>query len=90
MATASDSFLSADFEDIESMWTVFKTAISGAVDQRVPSKLTTTRSTHSLVNTGIRRLMRQKQSAKWKAKKSGNQQDWERFKRLQAEVQKST
>ena len=35
-------------------------------------------------------MIRRKHRAHWKAKKYGNQRDWERFKRLQAELQKST
>ena len=72
------------------MWSAFKTAISGAVDQHVPTKFTSTRRTHPWVNTSLRRMMRRKQRAHRKAKKSGNHRDWERFKRLQAETQKST
>ena len=35
-------------------------------------------------------VLRRKQRAHRMAKKYGNQRDWERFKRLQAELQKST
>ena len=90
VATAGNSFLTTGFEDIESMWAAFKTVISEAVDQHVPTKFTSTRRTHPWVNTSLRRMMRRKQRAHRKAKTSGNQRDWERFKRLQAELQRST
>ena len=49
VATASNSFLTTGFEDIESMWAAFKTVITEAVDQHVPTKFTSTRRTHPWV-----------------------------------------
>ena len=90
VAEASRSFLSTLFDDIEVMWTAVKTTITSALDKHVPTKLTSTRHTHPWVNTNLRRLMRRKQRAHRKAKQTGQPRDWERFKRLQAEVQRST
>ena len=90
VAEASRSFLSTLFDDIEVMWTAFKTTITSALDKHVPTKLTSTRHTHPWVNTNLRRLMRRKQRAHRKAKQTGQPRDWERFKRVQAEVQRST
>ena len=69
------------------MWAAFKTVITEAIDQHVLTKFTSTRRTHPWVNTCLRRMLRRKQRAHRKAKISGNQRDWERFKRLQAELQ---
>ena len=90
VAEASVSFLSTLFDDIEVMWTAVKTTITSALDKHVPTKLTSTRYTHPWVNTNLRRLMRRKQRADRKAKQTGQPRDWVRFKRLQAEVQRST
>ena len=53
VVTASYSFLLPCFDGIESMWTAFKAAISGAVDQHEPTKFTSTRRTHPWVNTSL-------------------------------------
>ena len=55
---------------IECMWTNFKAAITLAVDKYVPTKMSNTRQTHPLVDTKLGRLMRQKQRAHWRAKKT--------------------
>ena len=55
---------------IEFMWSKFKDAVTSAVDKYVPTKMSSTRQTHPWVDTKLRRLMRQKQRAHWRAKKT--------------------
>ena len=76
-----------EFDSIEGMWASLKTAVTTALEQHVPSKMSSTRRTHPWVNTNLRRMMKRKQSAHRKAKKSGQTKDWDRFKKLQSEVQ---
>ena len=90
ISSSSKTFLPTEFEDIDNMWAAFKTTITSAIDRHVPTKMTSTRRTHPLVNTNLRRLMRRKQRAHRKAKRPRQVRDWERYKRLQAEVQRST
>ena len=61
-----------------------------AVDKYVPSKMSSTRQTHPWVNTNLRRLMRRKQRAHRKARKTGKGKDWKRYKTLQKETQSTT
>ena len=72
------------------MWAAFKTTVTSAVDQHVPTKMTSTRRTHPWVNTTLRKLMRKKQRAHRLAKRTRQARDWNRYKKLQAEAQRST
>ena len=42
------------------------------------------------VNTSLRRAMRRKQRAHWRAKKTKKHKDWNHYKKLQAAVQRET
>ena len=90
ISLSGETFLSTEFEHIDSMWTAFKTTVSSALNQHVPTKMTSTHQTHPWVNTNLRRLMGRKQRAHQKVKRSIQAQDWECYKKLQAEVQRST
>ena len=86
----SQSFSNTTFQSIECMWASFKAAIASAVEGHVPTKLSSTRQTHPWVNTKLRRMMRRKQRAHWRAKKTSNSKTWERYKKLQTLVQQET
>ena len=62
-------------QSVECMWTLFKSAITSAVEKHVPTKMSSTRQTHSWVNTSLRRAMRRKQRALWRAKKTKKHKD---------------
>ena len=87
---ASTTFTNSEFDSIDGMWASLKTVVTTALEQNVPTKMSSTRRTHPWVSTSLRRMMRRKQRAHRKAKKSGQSKDWDRFKRLQSEVQRST
>ena len=65
---------------IEGMWASLKRAT--ALEQNVRTKMSSTRHTHPhpWVFTSLRRIMRRKQRAHRKAKRSGQSKDWDRFK----------
>ena len=86
----ADRFCTTSAQSVEDMWTTFKSAISSAVSQHAPSKMSSPRQAHPWVDTRLRRHMRRKQRAHWKAKKSGRDKDWKRYKKLQKEIQSST
>ena len=75
---------------IEFMWSKFKDAVTSAVDKYVPTKMSSTRQTHPWVDTKLRRLMRQKQRAHWRAKKTRKERHWKRYKDLQRSAQKAS
>ena len=72
---------------IECMWSKFKAAVTSAVEKYVPTKMSSSRQTHPWVDTKLRRLMRQKQRAHWRAKKTGKSKHWRRYKDLQRKAQ---
>ena len=78
-----------EFDNIESMWAALKTAVTTASDKKKKKKKKT-RRTHPWVCTNLRRMMRRKQRAHRKAKMSCQARDWDRYKKLQSEVQRST
>ena len=86
----SHSFMKETSQSVECMWTLFKSAITSAVEKHVPMKMSSTRQTHPWVNTSLRRAMRHKQRAHWRAKKTEKHKDWNRYKKLQAAVQRET
>ena len=90
ISSSSQMFLSTDYADVDSMWAAFKTTVTSTMDQHVPTKMTSTRRTHPGVNTNLRKLMRKKQRAHRLENRTRQARDWNRYKRLQAEAQRST
>ena len=74
--------------NVESLWNEIKSAIHQAVEKHVPTKLTQARKTHPWVNTEIRHLIKRKQRAHRKARRSKKERDLARYKRLQKETRK--
>ena len=64
-----------------------KSNILSTRDNRVPSKLTTSRHTNPWVNTQIKRAIRRKQRAHKKTREINTKRDRDRYKQLQKEVQ---
>ena len=81
------SFIQTTYQNIETMWEAFKTAIEKTMERRVPSKLSSARYTHPWINTRIRKKIKRKQKAYNKAKKTKKKRDKDRFKRLKQETQ---
>ena len=90
MSQYRQTFSNTTFQSIECMWASFKSAITSALEQYVPTKMSSTRQTHPWVTTKLRRLMRRKQRAHWRARKSGKPKEWERYQNIQAKFQKET
>ena len=90
ISSSRQTFLSTDYADIDFMWAAFKTTVTSAVDQHVPTKMTSTGRTHPWVNTNLPKLMRKKQHAHRLAKYNRQARDWDHFKKLKAEAQRST
>ena len=87
---ACSAFKNIEFDSTEGMWASLKTAVTTALEQHVPTKMSSTHRTHPWVNTNLRRMMRRKQRAHRKVSRSAQAKDWDRFKKLQPEVQRST
>ena len=73
--------------EINQAWECLKTAIFNTIEKRVPSKITTSRHTNPWMNTEIKRIIRRKQRACRKGRRTNAKRDLDRYKRLQREVQ---
>ena len=71
---------------IEDSWDRLKSKIQTSIENRVPSKMTTSRITHPWMNTEIKRLIHRKQRAHKKARRSNQKRCIDMYKRLQKEV----
>ena len=76
-----------EHQDIDQAWESLKTAILNTIEKRVPSKMTTSRHTNPWMNTEIKRVIRRKQRAHRKARRTNAKRDTDRYKCLQREVQ---
>ncbi|CAG2209667.1 unnamed protein product [Mytilus edulis] len=84
-----EQFCQSKDQTVEAMWKAIKTILEHLIEKHVPTKQTMNRHTHPWINTQTR-AMRRKQRAHSKAKRSNNQSDWEKYKRLKANTQKET
>ena len=83
------TFPAERFASVEDMWQNLKSALTNnTMEKFVPSKISSSKYTHSWVNTKIPRATHRKQRAHRKAKLSTQKKDWDRYKDLQSSVQK--
>ena len=80
-------FEQTNFVSIDTMWKSFMNKIHSIMAERIPSKMTQAIYTHPWMNRKIRLLIRWKQWAHRKARRTGKKRDKNRNKRLQSEVQ---
>ncbi|MCG7867874.1 MAG: hypothetical protein JAY74_16140, partial [Candidatus Thiodiazotropha taylori] len=73
--------------DINQAWHTLKGTILKTVEDRVPSKMSTSRHTNPWMNTEIKRTIRRKQRAHRKARRTNTKRDKDRYKQLQRDVQ---
>ncbi|CAG2204419.1 unnamed protein product [Mytilus edulis] len=83
----AETFNQKTFSNIENMWKYFKENIMKIIDQKVPTKMTTTKFTHPWINTNIKRLIRRKNKAHKKSRKTKKKRDRDRYKYLQQQTQ---
>jgi hypothetical protein len=70
----------------EQLWVSFKTGILKAMDTFIPSKLSSKKHQTPWITPRVRRLLRRKQRAYNKAKKSNLPKDWESFNKQRKDV----
>jgi hypothetical protein len=77
------------FLTIDNMWTAFKDILLNAMEKHVPSKLSRSKQTCPWITTEVRKIIDKKNKAGRKARKTNNQKDRDRFRKLKAEAQKA-
>ena len=72
------------------LWSDLKSRLHKAVDTHIPSKTVSKRNSTPWINHSIRRLHKRKRRAYNRAKKSGRQDDWEKYKEIRKQIHKTT
>ncbi|KAI8518817.1 hypothetical protein Bbelb_020740 [Branchiostoma belcheri] len=70
-------------------WSDFKDKMKDTMNKHIPSKITSSRYNLPWFNRNLRRHCRKKQRLYNKAKKTGQEEDWNKYKRVKKGVQKS-
>ncbi|KAI8483732.1 hypothetical protein Bbelb_385240 [Branchiostoma belcheri] len=70
-------------------WSEFKDKMKDTMNKHIPSKITSSRYNLPWFNRNLRRHCRKKQRLYNKAKKTGQEEDWNKYKRVKKGVQKS-
>ena len=76
-------------ESVETKWNVFQQRIRSIMDSCIPHKLTSSRHNLPWFNRSLRRQTRAKQKLYNKAKKSGSQSDWAKFRTARKQLHKN-
>ena len=72
------------------LWLELKDKLHTAVDKHVPSKTVGKRNNTPWINHTLKRLHKRKQRAYNTARKSGKEEDWEKFRQLRKKIKKAT
>ena len=86
----SERFIQTDQENMEEMWTDFKSSIQEIIEKRVPTKMTSARHSFPWMNGSIKRAIRRKQRAYRKFSRTNAKRDRDRYRWLQQQVQWET
>jgi hypothetical protein len=87
--TKLNDFMSVSFLTIDNMWTAFKDIFLNTMEKHVPSKLSRSKQTYPWITTEVRKIINKKNKAGRKVRKTNNQKDRDRFRKLKAEAQKT-
>jgi hypothetical protein len=87
--TKLNEFMSVSFLTIDNMWTAFKDIFLNTMEKHVPSKLSRSKQTYPWITTEVRKIINKKNKAGRKVRKTNNQKDQDRFRKLKAEAQKA-
>ncbi|XP_072038658.1 uncharacterized protein [Amphiura filiformis] len=75
---------------VEDLWNTFKDGIHASMDANIPSKMVGKKHQSPWISPRIKRLLRRKQRAYNKARKSNLTEDWENFKKQRKMVKTET
>ena len=92
MKEISSDFQKKDLEytDANDLWEEFADRLHTAVNAHIPSKIVSKRNSTPWISHTIKRLHKRKQRACNKARKSGTQEDWDKFRELRKLVKKES
>jgi hypothetical protein len=73
---------SKSIKSVDSLWTMFKEKLLNTMDTYIPSKTVNSQKKAPWINNRVKRLLKRKQRAYNKAKKSTSQTDWDSFREI--------
>lgn len=76
-------------ESVDAKWNMFQYRLTGIMDSCIPHKFTTSRHNLPWFNRSLRRQTRLKQRLYNRAKKSGRQSHWNKFKLVRKQLLKN-
>ena len=71
---------------VEDLWTKFRDGLETAMDRHIPSKMSSSRFNLPWIDNSTRRAIRRKQRLYNKAKKSGSEESWNKFKTVRRSI----
>ena len=77
-------------ETVEELWTQFKENLTSVMDKHIPSKMVSNKNKSPWINHKIKKMHRRKQKAYNKARKTGDEADWEVFRQIRKDTFKMT
>ena len=86
--TKLNDFMAVSFLTIDNMWTAFKDILLNAMEKHVPSKLSRSKQTYPWITTEVRKIINKKNKAGRKARRTNNQKDRDRFRKLKLKHKK--
>ena len=75
--------------DVNIPWNTFTEQCNHLMEKHIPSKMSSQRFNQVWIDRKVKRLSRKKKRCYNRAQKTGQQRDWERFKQLKKETQKT-
>ncbi len=76
--------------DVNTLWVDLKNDLHEAVDNCVPSKVVNKTHNTPWINQKLKRLHKRKQRAYNRARKSGSQEDWDKYRELRKKIKKDS
>jgi hypothetical protein len=86
----SQNIVSRSNSSVESDWCDLRDGVFQCMDQNIPSKLSSKRSMTPWITHKIKRQYRRKQRAYNRARSTGKEEDWDKFRAIRKETQRSS
>ena len=86
--TKLNDFMAVSFLTIDNMWIAFKDILLNAMEKHIPCKLSRSKQTYTWITSEVRKIINKKNKAGRKARRTNNQKDRDRFRKLKLKHKK--
>ena len=84
----SERISKTTYTSVDTLWEDFKGSICNIINEYIPSKLSRRRYSNPWINTKVKRVIRRRQKAFFKARRTNNTKDWARYRHLKTMAQR--